>query len=82
MQHQQVRSANESKWDGTHLIKDVTSRASDDSASKLGGALPNNLGEVRVDGVVGIIFRDFGCPIVDRIGDSEIASPSSQVLCK
>ena len=62
-------------------IKDRTSRASNDSTSELGRALPNNLGEVRVGRVVGVILRGFRRPSVDPIGYRVITRPSSQVLC-
>ena len=52
-----------------------------DGASNLGGALPNNLGEVRVGGVVGVIILSFRHPIVDCVGDGvTIAAPGEQVL--
>jgi len=61
-------------------IKDGTRPASEYSTPNLGGALPNNLREVRGDGVIGIISRRFRCPIVDRIRDGVIAGSSSDVF--
>ena len=44
-------------------------------------ALPNDLGEVRILRVFGVIVFGFIHPPADRGGDG-VRSPSSQVLCK
>ena len=61
--------------------KDGTSGAIHESTSEFLGTLPNNLGEVRVGGVLGVIIIDFICPTADQIGDGVSASPGGQVLC-
>ena len=69
----------------THPIlgrEDGTSRAIDEGTAKLLGTLPNNLSEVRVGRVLGIVVLRFVGPPVDPIGDGEISTSSgSQVLC-
>ena len=49
---------------GTHR-EDGTSGAIDDGTSKLRGAPPHNLGEVRGGGVTGVITCGFICPLFE-----------------
>ena len=69
----------------THSIilwEDGAGSASSKGASNTGGALPNDLGEVRGLRVFGVIILGFVLPRVDPVGDGVSASSSSQVLCK
>ena len=69
----------------THSVnfwEDGTGRASNNGASNMRGALPNDLGEVRGLRVLRVIIPGFILPHVDPAGDGERTSSSSQVLCK
>ena len=73
----------ESRRKGTHSLWESNegTRASDGGASKLLGALPNNLAEVQSRIFARLILILFTPPHVDRVGDVESTS-ASVVLCK
>ena len=57
--------------------------ARDEGTPKLRGTFPNNLGEVRELGVLGIVILGFIIPIIDPIGDGfRLTVCGVQVLCK
>jgi hypothetical protein len=66
-----------------HIVRiDGPSSTINHGTSKLRGGLPNDLGEVRVLGILGVIILRFIRPQGDPIGDGERTSSHSQVLCK
>jgi len=68
---------------GTHSVLDRidgTRGASDEGTSELFGGLPNNLSEVRVGGILGVIIHDLPSPHIDTVGDGERIGSDGQVL--
>jgi len=64
------------------LWVDGSRRTSGKGASEMRGGLPNDLGEVRIGRVFGVIVPGFTRPHVDPVGDGERTGSNSQVLCK